>query len=73
MIIIEYAVLTQQKVRIKVLQKTGGQACRNPGMLSLEFQLDATFADNFGHICSQTMSIGRQFYHLTIITEKNVF
>ena len=35
-----------------------------PECWSLEFQLDATFGDNFGHICRQIMYICRQFYHM---------
>ena len=41
------------------------QACRNPEML--EFQLDATFADNFGHICIQIVYL----YMLTILKKKS--
>ena len=31
---------------------------------SLEFQLDAKFADNFGHISRQIMCVCRQFYNM---------
>ena len=39
---------------------------------SLEFQLDATFSDNLGHICRQIMYICRQFYHIIKVIWKNV-
>ena len=35
-----------------------------PECWSLEFQLDATFADSFGHICRQIMCICGQFYQM---------
>ena len=40
-------------------------SCRlaeTPECWSLDFQLDATFADNFGHISRQLMYICRQFF-----------
>ena len=36
----------------------------SPECWSLKFQLDATFADNFVHICGQIMNICRQYYHI---------
>ena len=54
-----------QKINLGRHHSSHCRHAETPECWSLEFQLDATFADNVGHICRQIMYICRQFYHMT--------
>ena len=61
---IDRAVMGVDKEVVEIrweIRRSTSRLAETPESWSLEFQLDATFADNFGHICRQILYVYRQF------------